>query len=148
MSWNGALNVDLNDYCLSIDLHKSMFFIDILKDTYDFTIKDEEISIFKKLSSGISEKITRKELIYYIQVEMINQLCEFVDFGNKKPLTRDALEHQCFLSRTNSVGKYKHIQMFYCLFNTIDSINKTIDNMIYLIESTDENGYCQYHQPK
>ncbi len=28
-------NVDINDYSLDIELHKSMFFIDILKNTYD-----------------------------------------------------------------------------------------------------------------
>ena len=63
-------NVNLNDYFLNLDLHKSMFFIDMLKDTYEFTLKGDEIEIFKKLKNGISEPITRKELIYSIQVEM------------------------------------------------------------------------------
>jgi len=66
-------NVDLNDYCLTLDLHKSMFFIDMLKDIYEFTLKGDEVEIFKKLKSGISEPITRKELIYYIQVEMVEK---------------------------------------------------------------------------
>ena len=47
-----------------------MFFIDMLKDTYEFTLKGDEIEIFKKIKNGISEPITRKELIYSIQVEM------------------------------------------------------------------------------
>ena len=63
-------NVKLDDYCFNLDLHKSMFFIDMLKDTYEFTLKGDEVEIFKKIKNGISEPITRKELIYSIQVEM------------------------------------------------------------------------------
>ena len=131
----GFSEVNIRNYCLSIELHKSMFFIDILKDTHDFTIKDKEISIFKKLSNGISEEITRKELIYYIQVEMINPLCEYI--GWKEPLPRCALE-QYLLKDNSGDERYKHIQTFYRLFSKIDNINKTIDNMIYLIKPTDE----------
>ena len=131
----GFSEVNIRNYCLSIELHKSMFFIDILKDTHDFTIKDKEISIFKKLSNGISEEITRKELIYYIQVEMINPLCEYI--GGKEPLPRRTLE-QYLLKDNGSDERYKHIQTFYRLFSKIDNINKTIDNMIYLIKPTDE----------
>ena len=61
-------NVKLDDYCFNLDLHKSMFFIDMLKDTYEFTLKGDDVEIFKKLKSGISEPITRKELIYSLQV--------------------------------------------------------------------------------
>ena len=63
-------NVNLDKYCFNLDLHKSMFFIDMLKDTYEFTLKGDGIEIFKKIKNGISEPITRKELIYSIQVEM------------------------------------------------------------------------------
>ena len=69
-------NVNLDDYILNLDLDKSMFFIDMLKDTHEFTLKGDEIEIFKKLKNGISEPITRKELIYYIQVEMVDK-CEY-----------------------------------------------------------------------
>ena len=46
-------NVNINDYCLNLDLHKSMFFIDMLKDTYEFTLKGDEIEIFKKIKNSI-----------------------------------------------------------------------------------------------
>ena len=47
-------NVKLDDYYFNLELHKSMFFIDMLKDTYEFTLKGDEIEIFKKLKNGIS----------------------------------------------------------------------------------------------
>ena len=123
-------NVDLNDYCLNLDLHKSMFFIDMLKDTYEFTLKGDEVEIFKKLKNGISEPITRKELIYSIQVEMVEKY-EYYYIKEKG--------FSCMLK------KEQLISTFYNLFETVDSIHKAIDNMVYLEkylnkkeESTDE----------
>jgi len=55
--------MDLNDYYLTLDLHKSMKNIDMLENTYEFTLKGDEIEIFKKLKNGIGVPITRKELI-------------------------------------------------------------------------------------
>jgi len=111
-------NVKLDDYCFNLDLHKSMFFIDMLKDTYEFILKGDEIEIFKKIKNGISEPITRKELIYSIQVE------DLMDVSGEK-------------------GEL--ISIFDDLFGSIDNIHKTIDNMVYLEkylnkkeESTDE----------
>tara|TARA_B100001094_G_scaffold51974_1_gene47507 strand:- start:104 stop:667 length:564 start_codon:yes stop_codon:yes gene_type:complete len=124
-------NVDLNDYCLNLDLHKSMFFIDMLKDTYEFTLKGDEVEIFKKIKSGISEPITRKELIYSIQVEMVEKY-EYSTLKNKPFPFRD-------LSKIEIL-----IATFYRQFNTIDNIHKAIDNIVYLgkylneKESTDE----------
>ena len=111
-------NVNLNDYCLNLDLHKSMFFIDMLKDTYEFTLKGDEIEIFKKLKNGISEPTTRKELIYFIQIEMV-----------EKYEYRYIKERVIYADVPN---QEKPIQKFYDLFNKIDSIHKTIDNMVYL----------------
>jgi len=110
-------NVNLNDYCLNLDLHKSMFFIDMLKDTYEFTLKGDEIEIFKKLKNGISEPTTRKELIYFIQIEMVEKY-EYSSI--KKTDSRDLLK------------KEKSIQRFFRQFEGIDSIHKAIDNMVYL----------------
>jgi len=115
-------NVDLNDYCLNLDLHKSMFFIDMLKDTYEFTLKGDQVEIFKKLKNGISEPITRKELIYSIQVEMVEEY-----------------EYSTLMEEEEVISTFDN------LFGSIDSIHKTIDNMVYLEkylnkkeESTDE----------
>ena len=110
-------NVKLDDYCFNLDLHKSMFFIDMLKDTYEFTLKGDEVEIFKNIKNGISEPITRKELIYSIQVEMANQ------YG--------------YSSLKKKLGDYQSkkgqlIRTFYHQFETVDSINKAIDNMVYL----------------
>ena len=44
-------NVDLNDYCFNLELHQSMFFFDMLEDTYEFTLKGDEIEIFKKIKN-------------------------------------------------------------------------------------------------
>ena len=113
-------NVDLNDYCFTLDLHKSMFFIDMLKNAYEFTLKGDEIEIFKKLNNGISEPITRKELIYSIQVEM----AEKYDYSSLRKMSSNEKEHL--------PDKEKRILTFYHQFQTVDSIYKTIDNMVYL----------------
>ena len=110
-------NVNLDDYCFNLELHKSMFFFDMLKDTYEFTLKGGEVEIFKKLKNGISEPITRKELIYSIQVEMAEK------YG--------------YYSLKKKLGDYQStkgqlIRTFYYQFETVDSIHKTIDNMVYL----------------
>ena len=110
-------NVNLNDYFLNLDLHKSMFFIDMLKDTYEFTLKGDEVEIFKKLKSGISEPITRKELIYSIQVEMTEKY-EYPSLKKKRG------DYQS--------KKGKLILTFYYQFQTVDNIHKAIDNIVYL----------------
>ena len=143
-------NVKLDDYCFNLELHKSMFFIDMLKDTYEFTLKGDEVEIFKKLKNGISEPITRKELIYSIQVEMAEKYeyssidratlwkvaraekfahrCEvfqgFRDLSNEKNEERKLRNHQYNVK--------KLFIMFYHQFETVDSIHKAIDNMVYL----------------
>ena len=114
-------NVKLDDYCFNLELHKSMFFIDMLKDTYEFTLKGDEVEIFKKIKNGISEPITRKELIYSILVEM----AEKYEYSSIKAKTR-CNNFSC-LSEVE-----KLIATFYHQFETIDSIHKAIDNMVYL----------------
>ena len=110
-------NVDLNDYFLNLDLHKSMFFIDMLKDIYEFTLKGDEVEIFKKLKNGISESITRKELIYSIQVEMAEKY------------KYSSIKKQ---GGSNLSKEEKHLRAFYIHFDTVDSIHKAIDNIAYL----------------
>ena len=110
-------NVKLDDYCFNLDLHKSMFFIDMLKDKYEFTLKGDQVEIFKKLKNGISEPITRKELIYSIQVEMAEK---YKYSSIKKKDSRDLSKEE------------KPIQRFFRQFQTVDSIHKAIDNMVYL----------------
>ena len=110
-------NVNLDKYCFNLDLHKSMFFIDMLKDTYEFTLKGYGIEIFKKIKNGISEPITRKELIYSIQVEM----AEKYKYSSLKKKLGDYQSKKGQLIRT-----------FYHQFETIDSIHKAIDNIAYL----------------
>tara|TARA_Y100000996_G_scaffold327523_1_gene263585 strand:- start:220 stop:753 length:534 start_codon:yes stop_codon:yes gene_type:complete len=116
-------NVDLNDYCFTLDLHKSMFFIDMLKDTYEFTLKGDEIEIFKKLKSGISEPITRNELIYSIQVKMVEKY-EYYYIKEKR--------FSCMSKEE------KLISRFYILFQTVDSIHKAIENIVYLEKYLEE----------
>ena len=111
-------NVDLNDYCFNLDLHRSMFFIDMLEDTYEFTLKGDEVKVFKKLKSGISEPITRKELIYFIQVEMVEKY-EYYYLTKKR-------------NYSTLSNKEKVIVTFLNLFNKVDSIHKAIDNIVYL----------------
>ena len=110
--------VNRDDYCLTLDLHKSMFFIDMLKDTYEFTLKGDEVEIFKKIKNGISEPITRKELIYSIQVEMVEEY-KYSSIKKKQ-------------IHSNLSKEEKHLRAFYIHFDTVDSIHKAIDNMVYL----------------
>jgi len=143
-------NVNPKDYRFNLDLHKSMFFIDMLKDTYEFTLKGDGIEIFKKIKNGISEPITRKELIYSIQVEMaekyrstpyramkdiaisgnhniVHLWSGFKDF--KDPSKEQTEERKLHVHQQNVKLL---IIIFYHLFGDIDSIHKTIDNMVYL----------------
>tara|TARA_B100001094_G_scaffold321224_1_gene368604 strand:- start:274 stop:864 length:591 start_codon:yes stop_codon:yes gene_type:complete len=110
-------NVKLDDYCLNLELHKSMFFIDMLKDTYEFTLKGDQVEIFKKLKNGISEPTTRKGLIYSIQVEMAEK------YKYRSIKDKDS---------RNLSKKEKSIQRFFRQFEGIDSIHQAIDNMVYL----------------
>ena len=110
-------NVKLDDYCFNLDLHKSMFFIDMLKDTYEFTLKGDGVEIFKKIKNGISEPTTRKELIYSIQVEMAEKY-EYSYFKKKS-----------FSCMSN---EQQNIFTLYSNFPSVDSIHKAIDNMVYL----------------
>ena len=110
-------DVKLDDYCFNLDLHKSMFFIDMLKNTYEFTLKGDEIEIFKKIKNGISEPITRKELIYSIQVEMAEKY-EYRYFKKK--------DFRCMSN------EQQNIFTLYNQFPSVDSIHKAIDNMVYL----------------
>ena len=115
----GFKNVKLDDYCLNLDLHKSMFFIDVLEDTHAFTLKGDEIEIWPKWA--ICKTITRKELIYFIHVEMVSKY-EYSSL--KEKMRRSKLSD---LSKEEQI-----IRKFYSLFETIDSIHKAIDNMVYL----------------
>ena len=110
-------NVNLDKYCFNLDLHKSMFFIDMLKNSYEFTLKGDEIEIFKKIKNGISEPTTRKELIYSIQVEMAEKY-EYSYFKKKS-----------FSCMSN---EQQNIFTLYSNFPSVDSIHKAIDNMVYL----------------
>ena len=145
-------NVNLKGYCFNLDLHKSMFFIDMLKDTYEFTLKGDEIEIFKKLKNGISEPITRKGLIYFIQVEMVDKYeYRSSPYQAKKDIAISGNHNIVHLgsaikdfkdpSKEQTEEKKLHVHqwnvklliiMFYHLFGDIDSIHKVIDNMIYL----------------
>ena len=115
-------NVKLDDYFFNLELHKSLFFIDMLKDTYEFTLKGDEIEIFKKLKNGISEPTTRKELIYSIQVEMAEKY-------EYRSLKRHGIDHCPY---NYNKEKEQLILSFYNLFQKIDNIHKVIDNMVYL----------------
>ena len=114
-------NVKLDDYFVNLDLHKSMFFIDMLKDTYEFTLKGDEIEIFKKLKNGISEPTTRNELIYSIQIEMAEK------YGYRYIKEKARCNNLSCLSKEEQL-----ILTFYNLFEKIDKIHKVIDNMVYL----------------
>ena len=125
-------NVKLDDYCFNLDLHKSMFFIDMLKDTYEFTLKGDEVEIFKKIKNGISEPITRKELIYSIQVEMAEKY-EYSSFKKK--------DFRCMSN------EQKLIATLYSNFPSVDSIHKAIDNMVYLEKRLKRHSVIVQKQP-
>ena len=129
-------NVKLDDYCFNLDLHKSMFFIDMLKDTYEFTLKGDEVEIFKKIKNGISEPITRKELIYSILVEM----AEKYEYSSIKAKTR-CNNFSC-LSEVE-----KLIATLYSNFPSVDSIHKAIDNMVYLEKRLKRHSVIVQKQP-
>jgi len=78
-------DIDLNDYNLNFDLHKSYFLRDCLFEEISFTLEkvplDDEsqsftdaLTIYKKLNNGILEKIEIDELIFYIQTDIAEEL--------------------------------------------------------------------------
>ena len=125
-------NVKLDDYCFNLELHESMFFIDMLKDTYEFTLKGDEVEIFKKIKNGISEPITRKELIYSILVEMAEKY-EYSSFKKK--------DFRCMSN------EQKLIATLYSNFPSVDSIHKAIDNMVYLEKRLKRHSVIVQKQP-
>ena len=158
-------NVNLDDYCFNLELHKSMFFIDMLKNSYEFTLKGDEVEIFKKLKNGISEPITRKELIYSIQVEMTEKyeysslnkltLCKVARAGNLaqycdtfhgfRDPSKEQTEERKLRAHQHNVKKL--IIMFYHQFETVDSIHKAIDNMVYLEKRLKRHSVIVPEQP-
>ena len=141
-------DVNLNNYCFDLELPKSMFFIDMLKgDGFKFTLKGDEIEIFSKRDTlrGCYYKTTREELIYYIQVEMA------IHFGYSylKEKTEFCLvpgKAVCDFSE-DFWGKISNeerlVSTFYNLFETIDSIHKAIDNIVYLEKHLDQIEYSE-----
>jgi len=75
-------DIDINDYNLYFDLHKSYFLRDCLFEEISFTLEKvpfdesfiEELTIYKKLNNGILEKIEIDELIFYIQTDIADKL--------------------------------------------------------------------------
>jgi hypothetical protein len=78
-------DIDINDYNLYFDLHKSYFLRDCLFEEISFTLEkvplDDEsqsftdaLTIYKKLNNGILEKIEIDELIFYIQTDIADKL--------------------------------------------------------------------------
>ena len=125
-------NVKLDDYCFNLELHKSKFFIDMLINSYEFTLKGDEIEIFKKIKNGISEPTTRKELIYSIQVEMAEKY-EYSYFKKKS-----------FSCMSN---EQQNIFTLYSNFPSVDSIHKAIDNMVYLEKRLKRHSVIVPEQP-
>jgi len=115
-------DIDLNDYNLHFDLHKSYFLRDCLFEEISFTLEKvpfdesfiEELTIYKKLNNGILEKIEIDELIFYIQTDIADEL---------------GIVH----SGSNSL-EYK----FYRLIWNIDDLRKIINN-IGIILKYDKN---------
>jgi len=75
-------DIDLKDYILHFDLHKSYFLRDCLFEEISFELEDsqlggdfpKELTIYKKLNNGILEKIEIDELIFYIQTDIADKL--------------------------------------------------------------------------
>ena len=115
-------DIDLNDYNLHFDLHKSYFLRDCLFEEISFTLEKvqfdesfiEELTIYKKLNNGILEKIEIDELIFYIQTDIADKLGV-------------------------SCGTYNTVESkFYSLFANIDNLRKVINN-IGIILKYDKN---------
>jgi len=116
-------DIDINDYNLYFDLHKSYFLRDCLFEEISFTLEKvpfdesfiEELTIYKKLNNGILEKIEIDELIFYIQT----------DIADKLGIVDSEL--------VNSVES-----QFYHLILNIDALRKVINN-IGIILKYDKN---------
>ncbi len=115
-------DIDLKDYILHFDLHKSYFLRDCLFEEISFELEDsqlggdfpKELTIYKKLNNGILEKIEIDELIFYIQTDIAEELGV-------------------------SCGTYNTVESkFYSLFANIDNLRKVINN-IGIILKYDKN---------
>jgi hypothetical protein len=130
-------DIDMSKYCFTVELHNSMFLIDVLKELYGFNINWDlgDIEIYKKTTnSGIKESISRDDFVYAIQVELFEQVQEYCRTHFKK-VGRGRLSYDA-----GHILSYKHLHQsdipvmkkFYEMFGSVDRLNKTIDNIKYL----------------
>ena len=122
-------NIDLSNYFLEIELQNSIFLIDVLETLYEFKINGEfRIEIYKKNTNPhIKEIISRIDFIYYIQVELFEQVQEYCETHPKRVTNLRGFEDIPLKLRDIPV-----METFYRCFNKVDFLNKTIDNIIYL----------------
>ena len=102
---------------LGFELQQSYFLRDCLKEEISYTLKGENLIIYKKLDNGISEEITLDELIFYIH-------------------TDDKIHSATHPHNTDQTKKN-----FYNLFKNIDTIKKSVENMKIILkyDNCDEN---------
>ena len=127
---NRIQNIDISNYCWSIELQRSMFLIDVLEELYEFNINGNDIEIYKKVGY-IKESISRIDFVYVIQVEMFKQVQEYCKTHREKI--------QYFNGTARKERFYYHhlpdipvMKKFYEYFGQINILNKSIDNIIYL----------------
>ena len=109
-------DICMTDYNLKFELQKSYFLRDCLYEKISYELKESNVIIYKKLDSGISAEITLDELIFYIHIDIADELKEFQRNADLR-----AYAPPCPKS------------VFCNLFSSIDSIKKTVENMIDLV---------------
>ena len=144
---SGLINIKGCRYDTSIELQKSLYMVDSLQGIYDFKIETTGVTILKILRNDNTKKITLDDLIYDIQIQLHHEIYKyflntdnpfevlgmhFLNLGEFHP-------YKVGMSRESRMGKVEYnVRLFYHLFNTIDNINKAINNIIYLKKSLKE----------
>ena len=148
-SWeeSGLMNIKGGRYDTSIELQKSLYMVDSLQGIYDFKIETTGVTILKILRNDNTKKITLDDLIYDIQIQLHHEICEYFQENGSRA---DAVNRTCYNLGEIHPGKVNqslpgkwsrveyNVRLFYHLFNTIDNINKAINNIIYLKKSLKE----------
>ena len=117
----------------SFELDRTIFLIDVLKKEFVFKVEGEkekeQVGIYKCVPGG-NRAVTRKELIYFMQIEFPDRWEKF-----KGP---DG-DYYTKTLRTQHMSKGRLVFNYYRRwFSTIDEINKSISNIFYLEKYLEE----------
>ena len=78
-SWK---HIDLNNYIEGYELQDAVLFKDLLSEIYIFRVENNKLTIYENNNSRLGRKVTKKELVYFLQILLPPLMNKFVNNGN------------------------------------------------------------------